>query len=474
MKNRGYNPYLPSWEYIPDGEPHVFDGRVYIYGSHDKFNGYVYCMNDYICWSASEDDLSDWRYEGVIFKKTDDPANPDGSMHLFAPDVTRGSDGKFYLYYAYDRMDIISVAVCDTPAGKYKFLGYVKHPNGELYGRKAGDYLQFDPGVLTEDGKTYLYTGQCWPGNDKVKSSTVVILDTDMLTIKDGPYPIIPGDCYSKGTGFENHEFFEASSIRKNGDTYYFIYSSIACNELCYATSKSPIKDFKYGGVIISNTDLHIDTYKPAKKAMKSNGNNHGSIEKIKDKWYVFYHRHTNGNEFSRQPCMEPIKILEDGTIPQVEMTSCGANNCLLPGKGTYPAYIACNLFSLEDKPALEEFSWPLHDPRLPYVTQDEQDGNDITEPAYITNIGDGYGIGFKYFNCKGITRVTVKTRGYNAGTFEVKTKWDAAPLGTINIEPSNLWEDFSSNISIPDGVQALYFTYKGKCRATIGSFTLE
>ena len=38
------NPYLPSWEYIPDGEPHVFDGRVYVYGSHDLFNGWVYCL----------------------------------------------------------------------------------------------------------------------------------------------------------------------------------------------------------------------------------------------------------------------------------------------------------------------------------------------------------------------------------------------------------------------------------------------
>ena len=93
------NPYLPFWEYIPDGEPYVFGDRVYVYGSHDFYNGYVFCMGDYVCWSAPVDDLTDWRYEGVIYPKTNDPANRDGSMCLYAPDVTQGPDGRYYLYY---------------------------------------------------------------------------------------------------------------------------------------------------------------------------------------------------------------------------------------------------------------------------------------------------------------------------------------------------------------------------------------
>lgn len=59
MKNHGMNPYLPSWEYVPDGEPHVFGKRVYLYGSHDRFAGYAFCQNDYVCWSAPVDDLTD-------------------------------------------------------------------------------------------------------------------------------------------------------------------------------------------------------------------------------------------------------------------------------------------------------------------------------------------------------------------------------------------------------------------------------
>ena len=133
MKRQAFNPYLPSWEYIPDGEPHVFEDRVYVYGSHDRFNGHAYCLNDYVCWSAPTDDLSDWRYEGVIYKKTDDPFNEDGSMCLYAPDVTRGPDGRYYLYYVLDKKSCVSVAVCDAPAGKYEFYGYVHYEDGSRF-----------------------------------------------------------------------------------------------------------------------------------------------------------------------------------------------------------------------------------------------------------------------------------------------------------------------------------------------------
>ena len=69
MKKQAFNPYLPGYEYIPDGEPHVFDGRVYVYGSHDRFQAGMFCLNDYVCWSAPVDDLGNWRYEGVIYHK---------------------------------------------------------------------------------------------------------------------------------------------------------------------------------------------------------------------------------------------------------------------------------------------------------------------------------------------------------------------------------------------------------------------
>ena len=70
MKTLAFNPYLPSYEYVPDGEPYVFGDRVYVFGSHDRFGGTEFCMNDYVGWSAPVDDLGAWRYEGVIYKAT--------------------------------------------------------------------------------------------------------------------------------------------------------------------------------------------------------------------------------------------------------------------------------------------------------------------------------------------------------------------------------------------------------------------
>ena len=139
MMAQALNPYLPSWEYIPDAEPHVFGDRVYVYGSHDRFGGPLFCMNDYVCWSAPVSDLSDWRCEGVIYRKSQDPMNKSGRRCMYAPDVTRGPDGPYYLYYAFDFLGVMSVAVCDTPAGQYRFHGHVKFPDGHVWGTRSGE-----------------------------------------------------------------------------------------------------------------------------------------------------------------------------------------------------------------------------------------------------------------------------------------------------------------------------------------------
>lgn len=471
MKKQGLNPYLPSWEYIPDGEPHVFNNRVYVYGSHDRFNGHVFCLNDYVCYSAPIENMGEWRYEGVIYKKSDDPLNPDSRMCLYAPDVTIGPDGRYYLYYALDKVSLISVAVCDTPAGKYEFYGYVHYSDGTRLGEREGDPYQFDPGVLTEGNTTYLYTGFCAFGDKSRKGATVTVIGPDMLTILEEPALVVPSQPYSNGSGFEGHEFFEASSIRKKGDTYYFIYSSIVMHELCYATSKNPTKGFTYQGVIVSNNDIHIDSYKPAEKPMNYSTNNHGSIVEINGKWYIFYHRNTNGSWFSRQGCIEQIEFLDDGTIPQVEMTSCGSNGGPLVGRGEYQAYLACNLF-IDEESLQKNFTgtWII-DP-FPKITQDGKDGDE--EIGYISNMKDSATAGFKFFDCKGIKKVKIKVRGYCNGAFEVKTSWNGVALGNIPVDFTNIWTVYSADIEIPDGIQALYFTYTGDGTASLASFTLE
>ncbi|MFU0800021.1 MAG: family 43 glycosylhydrolase [Xylanivirga thermophila] len=470
MKKQAFNPYLPSWEYIPDGEPYVFGDRVYVYGSHDQFRGHAYCLNDYVCWSAPIDDLGNWRYEGVIYPKISDPLNKAGNMCLYAPDVTVGPDGRYYLYYVLDKVSIVSVAVCDEPAGRYEFYGYVHYADGTRLGEREGDEPQFDPAVLTEGDRTYLYTGFCRAGDKSRSGAMATVLDLDMLTIVEEPVVVVPSEPYSEGTTFVGHEFFEAPSIRKRGDTYYFVYSSIAMHELCYATSKYPNKDFIYGGVVISNCDMHIDSYKPAEKPMYYGWNNHGSIVELNGEWYVFYHRHTNGIPFSRQGCVEPIQFRKDGSIIQSEMTSCGLNGGPLIGKGEYPAYIACNLFCKhESMYTASEGAWM--DSRFPKITQDGRDGDE--ETGYILNMRDSATAGFKYFDCHGIKKVSIKVRGYCMGAFEIKTSWNGEPLGSIPVGFSNIWEEYTADIAMPNGVHALYFTYKGEGSVALKSFTL-
>lgn len=289
MDRQAVNPYLPSWEYIPDGEPHVFNGRVYVYGSHDRFNAPIFCVNDYVCWSAPVEDLSDWRYEGVIYRKKQDPKNPWGYHLLFAPDVCQGPDGRYYLYYAFDFLGIMGVAVCDTPAGEYEFLGHIHYADGTLWGRRRGDQLPFDPGVLADDdGRVWLYSGfyntvpAILTGGHKLRcdGGTVLELEKDMVTIKTEPRVIFP----KKGPGaFQGHEFFEASSIRKEGKTYIFVYSSRHNHELCYATSQSPDRDFSYGGTLVSQGDIFLDSNLSEKHAANYLGNTHGGLLKLED-----------------------------------------------------------------------------------------------------------------------------------------------------------------------------------------------
>lgn len=462
MKKQAFNPYLPSWEYIPDGEPYVFGGRVYIYGSHDMYNGHVFCLGDYVCWSAPVDNLGDWHYEGVIYRKTQDPLNSDGRMCLYAPDVTIGPDGRYYLYYVLDKVSVISVAVADRPQGPYAFYGYVRDKDGRRIGERPGDEPQFDPGVLTEGDKTYLYTGFC-NGNDKSHHGSMgMVLDKDMLTVITEPVFVVPSGSYSDGTGFEGHEFFEASSIRKKGSLYYFIYSSVVMHELCYAVSDNPLSGFRYGGVIVSNCDIGIDSYKPAAKPAAFGANNHGSIVEIEGEWYIFYHRHTNNTWYSRQGCAEKLSFDGDKII-QAEMTSCGLNDGPLKGEGEYPSFIACNIFTNDEQMYVGGAGHP-------YIMQDGRDGD--IEPAYITNLCDGSVIGFKYFDCKGITAFGIKTRGYAHGNVKIKTTWDGDVLSSIPIDNANIWEYNEIKITIPDGVHSIYLEYSGTGAADLKSFT--
>lgn len=487
--NQIFNPFLPINEYIPDGEPRVFGDRVYVYGSHDKEGGDFFCMLDYVTYSAPVDNLKDWRYEGVIYKASQDP-DYKNHRYMYAPDVIQGNDGKYYLFYSLaDRHEcsyLMSVAVSDSPTGPFEFHGYVKKPDGT----PLQDYIIFDPGVINDNGRIYLYYGVWYDFDENpnytreqslkkqaemyhktieeiesteggVQGPVCVELCEDMLTIKHTPRHIFP--IIYKGTDFEGYEFFEASSIRKIGEKYYFIYSTFNQHELAYATSDYPDRDFRFGGVIISNGDIGYKGRK-AKDRLTRTGNNHGSIAKINGEWYIFYHRHTHKADYSRQACAEKIQILEDGSIPQVEITSCGLNGGPLVASGEYPIVICCNLTN-----GKMPHSFDAMNAQLPYIIY--KDGE-----RYITDVENNTLIGFKYFDFKGETKVGVTLKSGKIppkGEIVISNEEWGAPLAKITLDDNTEWHDLFASVNI-EGVKPLYLTYYGKGYVDIKTLILK
>ena len=479
MKQQVFNPYLPSWEYIPDGEPHVFGDRVYVYGSHDSFNAPIFCTGDYMCWSAPVDDLSDWRNEGVIFKKNQDPKNKLGLRLLFAPDVCQGPDGRYYLYYAFDFMGIMGVAVSGKPAGPYEFLGHVHYKDGTVWGRRAGDQFPFDPGVLADDdGRIWLYSGFYTPtpaivtGFKKLKNDggVVVELERDMVTIKTEPRLIFP----KEGTGsFPNHEFFEASSIRKDGGKYIFVYSSRHNHELCYAVSDRPDGGFQFGGTLVDQGDMFLDGNEDESKALNYLGNTHGGMLKIGDQWYIFYHRQTNRHSYSRQACAEKLVQNPDGSFQQAEVTSCGLNDGPLKGEGRYEARIACNLWSKDGVGRYDGSSPRKRLEAHPYFTQTGKDREDNGD-QYIANMRDGAVAGFKYFQMDGPKTVLVELRGTASGNLRVSDSPNFTNGAVIPVSLNNSTVTVGGALDVGTGKKALYFQFCGTGAVDFIAFELK
>lgn len=345
------NPILPLDIHIPDSEAHVMpDGRLYVYGSYDDRED-VYCSEQYFVvstpdmehWTVHEESLNgndipwfnnpdapkypgiDWSHptpfirkmlEDALaaggedmkekFEKEDDGEKP---ALLFAPDCIY-KDGLYYLYFCMQD-DSEGVAVSDKPEGPFR--DPVQLPCGGI-----------DPAIfIDDDGQAYYYWGQLF--------SHGVKLNPDMISFDREQ---IVDDLVTE----EEHFFHEGSSMRKIGDTYYYLYADMERGKptaLGYSTGPSPLGPFTYQGIIIDN-----DGCDPA------SWNNHGSICCLNGQWYIFYHRCSRGVQQHRRLCVEPITIGPDGRIAEVPMTSQGAGKPFAPGEPIM-GYQACKLVGL-------------------------------------------------------------------------------------------------------------------------------
>ncbi|MBQ6660779.1 MAG: family 43 glycosylhydrolase [Lachnospiraceae bacterium] len=391
---KGANPYMPLWEHVPDGEPRVFEHngekRVYVYGSHD-IEREQYCGRNYVVWSAPVTDLTDWTYHGVSYE-----AMYEDSV-LYAPDVVKKGD-TYYLYAAERKGSLVVVASAKTPWGPFT--------------NPVPTKLGFDPGVLVDDdGKVYAYWGGC------AAPCYIAEMEDDMATIKEETivanplgHSTCPWDPRDDGHISLIDAFFEASSPRKVLGKYVFIYSKRyeiplpqygihePCNGfLSYRISDSPFGPFHDGGDISLNGGEILKDGEGHGTMTYRWGNNHGSIMEVNGHWYVFYHRQTGVNEFSRQAMLEPIDVALGGdgrlyigdvryldgepvSSQPVEMTSQGAHINGLDARKWISAGYACHIFG---------------GATTAYIEPGYEQRDDISTP--VVNISTGTTVGFRY-----------------------------------------------------------------------------
>lgn len=288
------NPFV-SHIFTADPSAKVFDGRIYVYASHDLDAQTAYDMKDYHVFSS--DDLVNWQDHGVAL----DVADVKWAKSLYAPDACYGkSTGKYYLYFP-NGGDSIGVAVADKPSGPF-----VDALGKALITRSTPGVTDvewvFDPTCFVDDdGQVYLYFGGGMP--DTGENARVIRLKPDMISLADTSAVTIPAP-----------DFFEASFMHKREGKYYFSYSTTFADHapaLDYMISDNPMKDFQFAGTVLPN---------PA----EDNGdNNHGSIVEYQGKWYLFYHTRVLSNQlgltnYQRSIAMDHLEYAADGKITEV------------------------------------------------------------------------------------------------------------------------------------------------------------
>ncbi len=308
--------------YTADPSAHVFDGKLYIYPSHDLDHdnpetneGDQFDMEDYHVFSM-EDMQSLPIDHGEVLNFNDVPW---ATMQMWAPDAAY-KNGTYYLYFPArdeDHIFRIGVATSKSPAGPF-----IAEPN------YIEGSFSIDPCIfIDEDGQAYMYFGGLWggqlekwrtgrfdPEGKEPKSSKpalgprVAKLTADMLNF-DGPVREISLlDKYGAPllAGESGHRFFEASWMHKYNGTYYFSYSTGDTHYIAYATGTSPTGPFTFRGYIL-NPVIGWTT--------------HHSIVRFQGKWYLFYHDSTlsQGVTHKRNIKVAELTYNEDGTIQTID-----------------------------------------------------------------------------------------------------------------------------------------------------------
>lgn len=314
--------YLFPKDYMADPSAHVFEGKIYIYPSHDwesgiaeNDNGDHFNMKDYHVFSLEDVENGEVTDHGVVLSVEDIPWS---GRQLWDSD-TAFKDGKYYLYFSMkDKNDIfrLGVAISEKPYGPF-----IPQDNPI-----KGSY-SIDPCVFEENGQYYIYFGGIWGGqlqryrnnkalecaafpadNEPALCGKVARLRDDMLEFDEEPRDVIILDEHGNPLtqGDTNRRFFEASWMHKYNGKYYFSYSTGDTHLLCYAIGDNPYGPFTYSGVIL---------------APVVGWTTHHSIVEYKGKWYLFHHDSvpSGGKTWLRSMKVIELEYNNDGTIKTIE-----------------------------------------------------------------------------------------------------------------------------------------------------------
>ena len=306
--------------YTADPSAHVFDGKLYIYPSHDRDDAppsrgddASFNMVDYHVFSMAAVDgpVTD---HGVILHADDVPW---ATGQMWAPDAACVNDKCYFYFPAKDEHDIfrIGVAVGDGPTGPF-----TPEPNPI-----EGSY-SIDPAVfIDDDGQAYMYFGGLWGGglerwtggryNPNAKepfsdspaiAPRVAKMSRDMISFAEPPKEIeIKTSEGRELKARSSRRFFEAAWMHKYKDNYYLSYSTGNFHEIVYAMGKSPTGPFTFVDTLLTPV---------------IGWTTHHSIVELNGKWYLFYHDASLSKGRDNQRCVKvaPLEYNEDGTIKRI------------------------------------------------------------------------------------------------------------------------------------------------------------
>ena len=308
--------------YTADPSAHVFEGKLYIYPSHDldkdvidNDNGDQYQMEDYHVLSMDDVDAPCVDHGEALHMKD----VPWVSKQMWAPDAAY-KNGTYYLYFpARDKDGIFRIGVASS-----------KNPAGPF--TPEPDYIpgsfSIDPAVLVDDdGRSYIYFGGLWggqlekwqtgefvadaegpSGNEPALGPMVAELSDDMLTFKEKPQmiQILDENGNPITAGDEDRRYFEGPWMHKYNGLYYLSYSTGTTHYLVYAVGTSPKGPFTYKGRILEPV---------------IGWTTHHSIVQFKDKWYLFYHDSSLSGGVNHKRCVKftELKYNPDGTIQTIK-----------------------------------------------------------------------------------------------------------------------------------------------------------